>query len=149
MIAELVRDEGERLRPYLDSASPPRITIGVGRNLTDRGISRDEMYMLLDHDIDFHAAQLDLFLPYWRKLDEVRQRVLLNMAFNLGVDPHTTPPAPPGRLLEFRNTLALIETGDYSAAADHMKLSAWYKQVGIRAVRLSDMMRRGTIGEGG
>lgn len=145
---DLIRDEGEakrdparpgRLFPYKDSKGI--LTIGIGRNLEERGISEAEALMLLANDIGDHVALLDKYLPWWRQMSEARQRALANMAFNLGVGP--TPEQPEGKLLTFKNTLAAMERGDYEAAANGMSASAWAKQVGIRATRLVQMMREG------
>ena len=67
------------------------------------------------------------------KLDDVRQRVLLDMAFNLGVV----------GLLSFKRTLGVIEAGRYELAAAMMLDSKWAGQVGQRAERLSRMMATG------
>jgi hypothetical protein len=65
LVDELIRDEGLRLRPYMDSATPPRITIGVGRNLSDVGISKDEAFRMLHNDLERVTADLDQHLPWW------------------------------------------------------------------------------------
>jgi lysozyme len=129
--AELVRDEGCRLHPYVDTVD--KITIGVGRNLDDVGISEDEAAFLLANDIARVRRDLDDHLPWWQGLDPVRQRVLANMCFNLGI----------GHLLGFTHTLNLVEGGDFEAAAEAMMASLWARQVGPRAARLADMMRSG------
>jgi lysozyme len=128
--AELVRDEGERLKPYKDTVG--KTTIGIGRNLEDVGISHDEALMLLANDIVRAELWLDRNLPWWRSLDPVRQRVLVNMAFNLG-----------GRLLSFKNTLKAVQAHDWHAAHDGMLDSLWARQVGARAKRLAYMMLTG------
>jgi lysozyme len=128
---ELLRDEELRLKPYRDTVG--KLTIGVGRNLEDRGITRDEALELLEHDITRVAAELDAALPWWRTLSEPRQRVLANMAFNLGTQ----------GLLEFQHTLGLVRAGKYSEASDAMLQSKWAHQVGPRASRLAVMMRDG------
>jgi lysozyme len=128
---ELVRDEGLKLKPYRCTAG--KLTIGVGRNLDDVGISASEAMLLLEHDINRVIAKLSYHLPWWSSLSENRQRVLANMAFNLGVD----------GLLKFKNTLSYIQNGNYSEAAKAMLESKWAKQVGERAVRLSKMMEAG------
>ncbi|KVE31070.1 MULTISPECIES: glycoside hydrolase family protein [Burkholderia] len=130
LIAELSRDEGRRLKPYVDTVG--KTTIGVGRNLTDVGISDPECDAMLSSDIDRTVAWLDRNLSWWRQLDGVRQRVVINMAFNMG-----------GALLTFTNTLAAMKRGDYAAAADGMLASKWAQQVGARATRLAAMMRSG------
>lgn len=145
LIDELIRDECRggkpELKMYPDSKGIP--TIGIGHNLRDKGISNAVAFLIAHEDIDEVEAALTDHLPWWTKLDEVRQRVLVNMAFNMGVGP--APENPTGKLLTFVHTLALIETGDYDAAADHMVQSAWFKQVGVRAVRLVEAMRTGAM----
>ena len=153
---ELVRDEGEKLAVYRCTAG--KRTIGVGRNLDDvgisaaetaklgitvsscvaRGISQAQSRTLLDSDIDRCERDLDRALPWWRTLNPVRQRVLLNMCFNMGVGRRGV-----SGLLSFTNTLAMIERGNFAGAAAGMKASKWHRQVGQRAVRLEAMMQTG------
>ncbi|WP_230371233.1 glycoside hydrolase family protein [Paludibacterium denitrificans] len=143
LIAELRRDEGVRYRPYLDTATPPRRTVGVGHNMDAKPLpsgwvfplSDAQVNQLLASDLQAVYSGLDAKLPWWRTLDEVRQRVVANMAFNLGV----------GGLLGFPNTLAVMRLSNYASAAAHMKASAWYKQVGQRAVRLCQAMETGVM----
>lgn len=132
LLAELKRDEGVRLKPYTDTVG--KLTIGVGRNLSDVGISDDECTAMLENDISRTAASLDAKLPWWRDLDPVRQRVMLNMCFNMGI----------AGLMTFVNTLAFIKSGNWSAAANGMLASKWATQVGARAQRLAQMMRTGS-----
>lgn len=129
--AELRRDEGVRLKPYRCSAG--RLSIGVGRNLDDVGISAAEAELLLDNDIARAATDLDRALPWWRGLSEGRQRALVNMAFNLGLP----------RLLGFSAMLAALRAGDYARAAAEALNSRWAGQVGARAARVAAMIREG------
>ena len=131
MVRQLRLHEGERLKPYRCTAG--KLTIGVGRNLEDRGITREEAAYLLANDIAAEERELLRALPWVAKLDDVRQRVLLDMAFNLGVV----------GLLAFKRTLATIQAGDYQRAAAMMLDSKWAGQVGQRAERLSRMMATG------
>jgi lysozyme len=131
LIRQIRLHEGERLKPYRCSAG--KLTIGVGRNLDDRGITREESAMLLDNDIRLLEIELFRALPWASALDDVRQRVLLDMAFNLGL---------PG-LLQFKRTLEAIRTGQYQQAATMMLDSLWARQVGQRAERLARMMATG------
>lgn len=130
--AQLIVDEGLRLKPYRDTIG--KLTIGVGRNLDDKGITRGEAETLLDTDIAEHCALLDKYLPWWSNMDDARQGALANMAFNLGVGP--SPEQPLGKLLTFKNSLAALERGDYETAAANLAMSAWAKQVGPRATRI-------------
>lgn len=127
----LVEDEGFRAKPYRCTAG--KLTIGVGRNLEDRGITKEEALYLLDNDIKACFKELTAALPWFAELDEVRQMVLINMAFNLGLH----------GLLKFKNTLSLIATGQYKKASVEMLDSLWAKQVGRRALRLSKMLETG------
>lgn len=133
MTRQLRLHEGERLKPYRCTAG--KLTIGVGRNLDDRGITAEESAYLLANDIAREERELLKALPWVAQLDEVRQRVLLDMAFNMGLV----------GLLGFKNTLATIRAGDYAKAAAMMLDSKWATQVGQRAERLSRMMATGQI----
>lgn len=128
---QLRRDEGFRLKPYKDTATPPRLTIGVGRNLDDVGLFPDEVELMLDNDIRIRRESLSRF-PWFTALDEVRQGVLINMSF-MGI----------GRLLAFYKMIAALEVHDYERAAAEMLDSKWRRQVHARADRLAHQMRTG------
>ena len=127
--------EGLRLQPYLDTAEPPRQSIGYGRNLTDRGISHDEAEYLLHNDLAATERELAAALPWVSRLDAARYAVLIDMAYNMGVP----------KLLTFRRTLAAVEQGDYAHAAGLMLQSKWAHQVRVRALRLARMMATGLV----
>ena len=134
LVKQLRRDEGEVLTVYKDSLGYD--TIGVGRLVDKRkggGITPEESAYLLNNDIDRKYTELLRRLPWAVKLDEARLGVLVNMAFQLGVV----------GLLGFKNTLAMIEAGNYTAAAAGMLQSLWAKQTPARAKRLSEQMRTG------
>ena len=129
--AQLIRDEGRRLKPYTDTVG--KLTIGCGRNLTDKGISLDESNILLDHDIEDAERDLRARFPWVDALDPVRLGVLINMSFNLGI----------ARLAQFTQTLDAIRRGEYDSASVLMLQSKWAKQVKDRAARLAEQMRTG------
>lgn len=141
LIGELRRDEGVRYVPYNDTMGIP--TVGVGHNLKASPLPDVWSYPLTDDQVnsllsqDLQAVYKDLTdnLPWWLFLDAVRQRVLANMCFNLGI----------GKLLTFQNTLGFVKNGQFDQAADGMANSVWAKQVGARAVRLENMMRTGEV----
>ena len=83
LIARLTRTEGRRLKPYVDTVG--KITIGVGRNLTDDGITSDECDMLLRNDLA-SASEDAVKIPVFLNLDPIRQTVLVDMVFNMGLD---------------------------------------------------------------
>lgn len=131
---QLRRDEGEVLHAYSDSLG--YLTIGIGRLIDRRkggGITPEESAYLLNNDIDKRSAELLRRAPWVAELDEARQGVLLNMAFQMGVD----------GLLGFVNTLKMVRAGDYAGAANGMLNSLWAKQTPARAKRLADQMRTG------
>ena len=128
LMGQLLEDEGERLKPYRDTVG--KLTIGVGRNLDDMGISHDEALYLLRNDVEKVLGQLAEGLPWWPTLDEARQGVLANMAFQLGY----------AGLMQFHQTLSFIEEHEYRKAAEAMRGSKWYLQVPKRAERLATIM---------
>ena len=126
---DLIRDEGMVLRPYSDSVG--KMTIGIGRNLDDRGITEAEARYLARSDILGAVADLDRNVPWWRGLAEPRQRALVNMCFNVGWP----------RLSSFARMWAALEAGDYETAADEALDSKWARQVGARAERIAALIR--------
>ena len=139
LLKELRRDEGVQYNKYLDSVGIP--TCGVGHNLKAHPLPEGWCFPLSDEQIDGLLAAdlmmvfsgLDAHVGWWRTLSYARQRVLANMAFNLGVD----------GLLKFKNTLKFIQMGAYAEAATGMLVSTWARQTGKRAERLAQMMREG------
>ena len=128
---QLDRHEGVRLKPYKDPVG--KLTIGAGRNLTDVGISHTEAAFLLENDITRAQTGLLARYPWFADLDSVRQAVLVNMAFNMGLS----------SLASFIHTLDCVARGQYGEASDRMLESKWAKQVGQRAVELAAQMRTG------
>lgn len=138
---ELKRDEGIRYQPYKDTEG--YWTVGVGYNLdahplpdgVSLPLSNTEVDILLEISIKDVLKGLKTHLPWYERLDEVRQRVLANMAFNLGIY----------GLLKFKKTLAAVERGDYKVAATEMLSSPWAMQVKGRAIRLAGAMTTGEM----
>lgn len=130
----LIRDEeGLRLKPYTDTAG--RLTIGYGRNLTDVGISQLEASDLLENDLTRAVNDVQQALPFFAMLDGVRQIVLVDMCFNMGI----------ARLKTFVKMLAFVQAGKFFEAAQEMLNSQWADQVGARATRLASAMASGEI----
>ena len=143
---QLVRHEGLRLTPYRCTAD--KLTIGIGRNLDDCGITQSESYVMLINDImNCEKQLLDEIPEIYNALDEVRKSVLLNMCISIP-QIRFAPLREPcylgiKGLLEFKNTMAFISAGDWERAANGMLASKWAKQVGRRAIELSELMRKG------
>jgi lysozyme len=131
IVDQLRRDEGESATCYLDHLGYQ--TIGVGRLIDKRrggGLRPDEIVYLLNNDIQDRREALKKALPFFGNLSSARQGVLINMAFQLGT----------AGLLEFKQTLRLIENGDWAGAAKAMVDSKWAVQTPARAARLAKQM---------
>lgn len=126
---DLIRDEGLRLKPYRDTVG--KLTIGVGRNLDDVGITETEARVLLDNDIAIAEAGLDGSYPWFATSPEPVRRGLTNMAFQLGVR----------GLAAFQNMLGALAAQDYAKAALEAENSEWAIQVPARAQRIANLFK--------
>ena len=134
LIKLLKRDEGERLKPYRCTAG--KLTIGVGRNLEDVGISKEESDYLLTNDISRVTVEISRHLPWALKLDDARFSVILSMVFQMGM----------GGVRNFRKFLNALQMGDYTKASIEMMDSKWAQHDSpARAKRLSEVMRTGIM----
>jgi lysozyme len=146
LIAQLKRHEGFRTRVYLCSAG--KETIGYGYNLKanplhlssleiaqahTKGVNEVEAERILKLMVSKCVDQLEEAIPFINKLDTVRQDILINMCFNMGLV----------GLLKFKKALLLIKAGDYAKASIEMLNSKWSKDVGNRALELSTQMKSG------
>ena len=152
LIDKLVVADGLRLQVYKDTLGID--TIGIGRNLEDRGISKEELDWMdipsIDHVYEWGITEADaVYLatndvqiveeelvrahPCVDRLDSVRQLILIDMAFNMGVP----------RLCKFKKMWAAVEAEDFPTAAKEMLDSRWAKQVKGRATKLANAMHNG------
>lgn len=107
------------------------LTIGFGHNIEAKGLTLLQSELILLDDINDVVIELDSMLPWWRTVNESSQRVLIDMAFNLGIK----------GLLKFEKMLGLLRAKQYSAAASEILHSKYAKQVGRRATDNYNMMR--------
>ena len=154
LLQELVKHEGLRLQVYQDTLGID--TIGIGRNLKDRGISKEELDELdiptIDHVYEYGITEADAMLlaendvqiveeellrahPCVEELDAVRQLVLVDMAFNMGVP----------RLCKFKKMWNAVHEKKFDAAAKEMLDSRWANQVKSRSVKLANAMHNGAF----
>src|SRR5438128_9461354 len=138
--------EDLRLHPYRDSQG--FWTIGWGRNLDALGLRRPEVLRLLQEgkftepqalemllaDLSRTVQALTQAVPCFSRLSPVRQAVLLDMAYNLGIN----------RLLQFKEFLACVAARRWTEAGAAMLDSKWARQVGQRAHRLKAMLESDT-----
>lgn len=133
---QLIRHEGLRLKPY--HCTSGKLTIGVGRNLDDVGITEDEAMDMLRRDITKVTVAMTRD-PLWGFSDynSARQNVLLNMCFQLGK----------AGLDKFKKLRAAMNDGDFEEAARQMLDSRWARQTPNRANELAEIMRTGQHSE--
>lgn len=135
-------DEGDVLVVYDDATGKPVVsgsrvvgnpTIGVGTLLcAPGGISEAESQFLLANRLA-RARKLAATLTVFPKLDPVRQGVLVEMVFQMGL----------AGVAEFHHTLAAMDRGDWKAAADGMRNSLWARQTPARAQKLAQIIETG------
>lgn len=130
VIEDLKRHEGFRATPYL--CPEGKLTVGYGINL-DAGITKGEADLLLRGRVEKIRNRLRELLWFWPLLNAARQDVLINMAYNLGID----------GLLKFKRMLARIADKNWQGAAEEMLSSQWAVQVKGRATELMETMRDG------
>jgi lysozyme len=152
LIEKLIVAEGLRLQVYKDTLGID--TIGIGRNLEDRGITKEELadldiptiehvykygiteadaVYLATNDVQIVEEELVRAHPCVDRLDSVRQLILIDMAFNMGVP----------RLCKFKKMWTAVHNEDYPTAAKEMLDSRWAKQVKGRATKLANAMHNG------
>lgn len=135
---DIRRDEGFRSSAYADpitggapwtigfGCTGPEIRPGVTWTLAQATAEQTRRRQEIE-------AALDHALSWWRNLNDERQDVLVNMAYNMGVQ----------GLLKFDHMLEACEGEDYAEAAAHMLESKWATQVSSRAKRLAKQMLTG------
>jgi len=151
-VNKLIAHEGLRLQVYQDTLGID--TIGIGRNLEDRGITKEELdwmdipnmdavyeygiteadaMYLAKNDVQIVEEELVRAHPCVEDLDAVRQLVLVDMAFNMGVP----------RLNKFKKMWAAVHENKFDIAAKEMLDSRWAIQVKSRSTKLAHAMHHG------
>lgn len=128
-IADML-EKHEGYRSFAYRCTSGKLTIGIGRNLDDRGVTRAEALYLLEQDIEDFTKQLRNRLFWFDSIHPEAQLVLIDMCFNMGLN----------GLLTFTQTLEHIKNENYKEASRTMLQSKWATQVGVRALELSDML---------
>jgi lysozyme len=123
----IIKHEGVSLKPYYCPAG--KLSIGVGRNLQDNGITYDEVVYLLENDIDRCIRELRTIFKDFDELPENIQIVLIDMIFNLGKT----------RFLKFKKMIQAIKDRDFKKASEEAKNSRWCGQVGKRCDDVVEM----------
>ena len=130
----LMGEEGFRGTPYLDQFG--NMTIGYGWAVNKRPMSEELGQIILEYqinEVEKDVLALNSIASWYLLLSPVRQSVILDLAFNMGLN----------GFLGFKNMIAKSQAGDFAGASDEMLNSAWAKQVPNRAKALSDLFRNG------
>lgn len=125
----LIQEESMQLFPYKCSAN--KLTLGVGRNIEDRGISDVTAMQMLEEDIDLCVEELARNITWWEEAPDGIQEVLIDLCFNMGIS----------RLMLFTKTLGYMGSGEMSKAADELLNSRYATMVPNRAKRNADIIR--------
>jgi lysozyme len=129
MLEILRQDEGYELKPYTDSVG--KITIGIGHNLTDRGISHGMVLELASDDILEAYEFTRMMFPSLDQYSDPRKQALISMMFNLG----------PTKFKQFEQMAHAIKAGEWDTAAKNALDSRWAIQVGDRSNRIAKLLR--------
>lgn len=132
--ADLIKHEGYSHVVYIDSRGNKTSGIGhleskhteVGKVLTTVEVMNN-----FKNDVNIAIIDAETLVPSLYEHPTDVQRVLINMAFNLGR----------GRLSKFTDLLQSVSNKNYEKAASDMVASDWYKQTRQRAKTLVNMMR--------
>ena len=134
IIEMLRKHEGVETHAYKCTAD--KTTIGVGRNIDPNGgigLSNDEIDYLLANDVERVDAELFQVFSWYDDLDDPRKDAIMDMCFNMGLP----------RLMQFKKALGAMSAKNYDSAAVEFLDSRWAKQVGQRAISITDIIRSG------
>jgi len=131
----LTRHEGKRNSLYRCPSG--KLTIGIGHNIEDNGLSDDVILMILHEDVANAARDLYRIFPEFYKIGHGRRAALIDMMFCLGLPAFRT----------FRRMITAIQAEDWQKAADEALKSKWAHQVGDRATEIAHMIRNNTYME--
>lgn len=128
----LIKHEGQKLKLYEDTLG--NLTIGIGRNLSDRDIYQSECDLMFDNDVNYFADFLSKNYSFFNELNEARQCALIDMCF-MGTKKFQT----------FKRMLLALAYHDYDRAAIEIMDSRYALQVGQRAIDIANIIRTGVL----
>lgn len=128
----LVEHEGYENFPYVDTVG--KITIGIGYNLSDRGMPDSWINNQFEEDTRYFYNQLNDDFYWFKTLNDARQIALIDMCF-MGYKKFKT----------FRKMLDALEQRNYSLAAREVIDSKWATQVKGRAQQIASIIEQGKI----
>lgn len=129
---------GHMLKMYEDSKGI--LTVGVGHNIEERGISQAVSELMFEEDLQITVDECSQRFSWFNDMGEVRQAAIVDMVFNMGMPTFRT----------FTNTISYLSNRSYLSASMEMLRgtgpegkSKWYNDVGSRALTISKMVETG------
>lgn len=136
---DLIKHEGYKDEIYLCSEGIP--TFGIGHAIKEHDIEytwpvgspieKERIDNAFEADFEDACKDCEALFKNFAELPSQVQRVLVNMAFNLGRS----------RLGRFKKMVKAVGEGNFVEAANQMVDSRWYNQVGNRSIELENWMR--------
>jgi lysozyme len=133
LTARIKVNEGFRSKPYADTVG--KLTIGWGRNLNAEGITVGEALILLGNDISRCDTALLRSQTWYQYLDDVRKSVMIELAFNLGVE----------GILEFHDLWAALAAHEWKQAHDALLDSKAARELPARYATLANILFTGDL----
>lgn len=128
IIEQIKEHEGFSEKPY--KCPTGHLTIGYGFNL-EAGIDEELATTILQHQLRLVYYQCIENFPWFESLGKMRQGVIINMIFNLGLT----------GFKGFKNMIKAIEEERHDDVVKEMLDSKWAHQVKGRAWELADQWR--------
>jgi len=136
---QLKIDEGVKYEIYKDHLGYDTFGIGhlVVKEDSEFGkpvgtkVNEDRVNEVFEKDVQKMIKEAKILFPNFDSLPEEVQQVIVNMTFNMGRP----------RLSNFKKFILYINESKWEEASKEMLNSAWAKQVGKRAQRLSDRIK--------
>lgn len=142
--AFLELNEGNENTPYQDSLGNWTVGIGhyIGKTLPERFKNPDgtpkkltdtQVQMLFEKDYKEHKEDAAR-LPMYSQLDNKGKQALIDLTFNMGSEKFNEN--------EWKLFFTALKNKDLKTAAKELKNSKWYNQVGDRAPRVINLIKR-------
>ena len=125
---QLMVHEGLKLQPYKCTAG--KLTIGVGRNLDDVGITEAEAKFMLEGDIARCMGECVREFDWFVDSPELIKEAVINLVFNMGIS----------RFRKFKKTIKHLSKKEYTLAGAELLNSRYAEQVPKRAEEIANQI---------
>lgn len=125
----------EGFKPHVYKCSKGFLTVGYGFNLENGWLPKSVADLWLNIKLENIESELSRRIDFWSKLNEARQAVLIDMAYNIGVE----------GIFKFKKMLCYLDLNDYEMASKEMVNSDWFREVPNRVSELQKIMLTGEL----